>query len=130
MSAIRFAPWVGAQYATEGFRGLRVLVVSESHYGDCRYERPDVTPEIIKPLALGLRQKQTQGRFGRHPHYAKIFAATNNRSMAGALAPSATYRLLGEGCGILRKYKYPPDQQHGAAELVLQQAQALGEAWS
>ncbi|KAI3594366.1 hypothetical protein D9X30_0598 [Cupriavidus sp. U2] len=83
MSSVRFAPWVGAQYATVGFRGLRVLVVSESHYGDSRYERPDVTPEIIKALALGLRHKHTQGRFGRHPHYAKIFAATNNRSTAG-----------------------------------------------
>lgn len=31
---------------------------------------------------------------------------------------------------ILRKYKYPPDMQEAAVELVLQQAQALGEAWS
>lgn len=31
---------------------------------------------------------------------------------------------------ILRKYKYPPDQQDGAVELVLRQAEALGEAWS
>ncbi|MCQ8182316.1 type I restriction endonuclease subunit R [Methylomonas sp. SURF-1] len=31
---------------------------------------------------------------------------------------------------ILRKYKYPPDQQESAIELVLQQAQALGEAWA
>jgi type I restriction enzyme R subunit len=31
---------------------------------------------------------------------------------------------------ILRKYKYPPDLQEAAIELVLQQAQALGEAWS
>ncbi|MDD3353288.1 type I restriction endonuclease subunit R [Zoogloea sp.] len=31
---------------------------------------------------------------------------------------------------ILRKYKYPPDQQDGAVELVLQQARALSEAWS
>ena len=30
---------------------------------------------------------------------------------------------------ILRKYKYPPDQQESAVELVLQQAKALGEAW-
>ena len=30
---------------------------------------------------------------------------------------------------ILRKYKYPPDLQEGAVELVLQQAKALGEAW-
>lgn len=31
---------------------------------------------------------------------------------------------------ILRKYKYPPDQQEGAVELVLQQAEALGEVWA
>lgn len=31
---------------------------------------------------------------------------------------------------ILRKYKYPPDQQDAAVQLILQQAQALGEAWS
>lgn len=31
---------------------------------------------------------------------------------------------------ILRKYKYPPDQQDSAVELVLQQARALGEAWA
>ena len=31
---------------------------------------------------------------------------------------------------ILRKYKYPPDQQEAAVELVLQQAEALGEAWA
>ena len=31
---------------------------------------------------------------------------------------------------ILRKYKYPPDQQDGAVDLVLQQAKALGEAWA
>jgi len=31
---------------------------------------------------------------------------------------------------ILRKYKYPPDQQEAAIELVLQQAQALGEEWA
>ncbi len=31
---------------------------------------------------------------------------------------------------IPRKYKYPPDQQDAAVELVLQQAKALGEAWA
>jgi type I restriction enzyme R subunit len=30
---------------------------------------------------------------------------------------------------ILRKYKYPPDQQEAAIELVLQQAEVLGEEW-
>ena len=30
---------------------------------------------------------------------------------------------------ILKKYKYPPDQQDGAVQLILEQAQALGEEW-
>jgi type I restriction enzyme R subunit len=40
----------------------------------------------------------------------------------------ATLRLMVKR--ILRKYKYPPDQQEEAIELVLRQAEALGEAWS
>jgi type I restriction enzyme R subunit len=31
---------------------------------------------------------------------------------------------------ILRKYKYPPDMQDAAVELVLQQAQVLSESWA
>ena len=31
---------------------------------------------------------------------------------------------------ILRKYKYPPDMADSAVELVLMQAETLGEAWS
>jgi type I restriction enzyme R subunit len=31
---------------------------------------------------------------------------------------------------ILRKYKYPPDMQDAAVELILQQAQALGDRWT
>ncbi len=31
---------------------------------------------------------------------------------------------------ILRKYKYPPDQADAAVELVLEQAQSLGEEWT
>ena len=31
---------------------------------------------------------------------------------------------------ILRKYKYPPDHQDAAIELVLEQVQALGDSWA
>ena len=31
---------------------------------------------------------------------------------------------------ILRKYKYPPDAADAAVELVLEQAESLGEAWT
>jgi type I restriction enzyme R subunit len=30
---------------------------------------------------------------------------------------------------ILRKYKYPPDKQYVAVELVLQQARVMGDGW-
>ncbi|WP_130472314.1 type I restriction endonuclease subunit R [Candidatus Magnetaquicoccus inordinatus] len=39
----------------------------------------------------------------------------------------ATLRLMVRR--ILRKHKYPPDQQDAAVQLVLQQAEALGEEW-
>jgi type I restriction enzyme R subunit len=31
---------------------------------------------------------------------------------------------------ILKKYKYPPDKQESAIELVLQQAKVMGESWA
>jgi type I restriction enzyme R subunit len=31
---------------------------------------------------------------------------------------------------ILRKFKYPPDEQTSATELVLAQAESLAEVWS
>lgn len=40
----------------------------------------------------------------------------------------ATLRLMVKR--ILRKYKYPPDQQERAVELILQQVEALGETWA
>ena len=40
----------------------------------------------------------------------------------------ATLRLMVKR--ILRKYKYPPDLQDAAVELVLQQAEVIGEGWS
>ncbi|MEX1166406.1 MAG: type I restriction enzyme endonuclease domain-containing protein, partial [Hydrogenophaga sp.] len=39
----------------------------------------------------------------------------------------ATLRLMVKR--ILRKYKYPPDLQEAAIELVLLQAEAIGESW-
>ena len=40
----------------------------------------------------------------------------------------ATLRLMVKR--ILRKYKYPPDLQEAAVELVLQQAEVIGEGWA
>lgn len=73
---IRFAPWIGSNYA-EGFHGLRMLLVCESHYGAKHHERPTVTPEIVKALALGEKHPKATGKLRRHPHFAKIMAAVN-----------------------------------------------------
>ena len=40
----------------------------------------------------------------------------------------ATLRLMVKR--VLRKYKYPPDLADAAVELVLEQAESLGEAWA
>lgn len=45
-----------------------------------------------------------------------------------ALCVRAKLRLMVK-C-ILRKYKYPSDLQDAAVELVLQQAQVLGQLWA
>lgn len=79
---MRFAPWVGERYATEGFRGLRVLVVCESHYGHRRYERPTATPEVIKALALNHKHPLARKKPGRHSHFAKIMTAMHNELSA------------------------------------------------
>lgn len=76
-NTVRFAPWVGSLY-TEGFCGLRILLVCESHYGDKTHERPTVTPEIVKALALGERHPQATGKLRRHPHFTKIMCAVKN----------------------------------------------------
>lgn len=41
---------------------------------------------------------------------------------------SAQLRLMVKR--ILKKYKHPPDQQDQAVQLVLEQAQALGQEWA
>lgn len=76
-STVRFAPWVGPHYE-RGLCGLRILLVCESHYGGKQHERPTVTPEIVKALALGERHPRATGKLRRHPHFTKIMAAVQN----------------------------------------------------
>ena len=54
----------------------------------------------------------------------------NNLSVDWAERESVRAKLRLMVKRILRKYKYPPDLQEAAVELVLQQAQALGENWA
>ncbi|EPJ3803550.1 hypothetical protein OND84_004196 [Morganella morganii] len=76
-STVRFAPWIGSQYEN-GFLGLRILLVGESHYGDKQHERPTVTPEIIKALALGERHPRATRKSPRKKHFTLIMSAVKN----------------------------------------------------
>lgn len=76
-STVRFAPWVGPRYE-QGIHGLRILVVCESHYGTKAHERPTVTPEVLKALALGQKHPQATARLRLHPHFSKIMVSILN----------------------------------------------------
>lgn len=76
-STVRFAPWVGPHYE-RGIHGLRILVVCESHYGAKEQERPTVTPEVLKALALGQKHPQATAKLRQHAHFTKIMASILN----------------------------------------------------
>lgn len=119
-STVRFAPWVGPHYE-RGFGGLRMLLVCESHYGAKQHERPTVTPEIVKALALGQRHPKATGKLRRHPHFTKIMTAVRNVRQAFTYAQKtefwssvAYYNFLQE---FLPDSRVPPPQgawQRGA----------------
>ncbi|KWU26338.1 hypothetical protein [Burkholderia cenocepacia] len=88
MSAVRFAPWIGARYLDEGFRGLRVLLLAESHYGRKHSERPRITSEIVKALAMGGKHPRASRRIGWHAHYAKMLTAMHDRTSAAGFGAS------------------------------------------
>lgn len=76
-TTVRFAPWIGPHYE-RGFRGLHILLVCESHYGDKKHERPTVTPEIIKAFALGEMHPLATSKLRRHKHFTLIMASVQN----------------------------------------------------
>ncbi|MDW3688520.1 hypothetical protein RA280_43730 [Cupriavidus sp. CV2] len=58
MSEVKFEPWIGANYATTGFRGLRLMLLGESHYGPAHHVRRNVTAETVRWLG-----QKAKGRF-------------------------------------------------------------------
>ena len=54
----------------------------------------------------------------------------NNLSVDWAVRESVRAKLRLMVKAILRKFKYPPDEQANATELVLTQAESLAEVWS
>jgi phage repressor protein C with HTH and peptisase S24 domain len=63
---------------------------------------------------------------------ARELTSTLRRSVSvdWSLRESVRARLRIEVKQLLKKYKYPPDLQEGATDLVLTQAEALGDEWT
>ena len=72
----------------------------------------ELTDETLKKIAHELTEKLRQ-----------------NLSVDWAQRTSIQSKLRLLVKRILRKYKYPPDLQEAAVDLVLQQAQVMGESW-
>ncbi|WNM57733.1 hypothetical protein [Candidatus Nitrospira allomarina] len=53
----RFDPWVGTKYRYEGFNGLKVLILGESHYGDAGTETAELTSEVVKEWGQEKRSR-------------------------------------------------------------------------
>jgi hypothetical protein len=51
-----FDPWIGSRYVTDGVRGIRLLIIGESHYAKPEEQRSTFTAEIV-------RTRGQQGRF-------------------------------------------------------------------
>lgn len=45
---MRFEPWIGEKYHSEGLRGVRVLALGESHYAEPGLARPTFTAEVVR----------------------------------------------------------------------------------
>lgn len=50
-----FDPWVGSKYWSDGFNGVRVLILGESHYGEPGTEKSVLTSEVVKEWAQQKR---------------------------------------------------------------------------
>jgi hypothetical protein len=52
-----FDPWVGKRYTSEGIRGVRLLILGESHYGTAGAERRTFTADMVRRLGQEGRRR-------------------------------------------------------------------------
>jgi hypothetical protein len=50
-----FEPWIGSQYEAHGFRGQRILILGEAHYGNPDEETSTFTRDWVENFASGAR---------------------------------------------------------------------------
>jgi type I restriction enzyme R subunit len=100
-------------------------------YQNRSIEAAQVIEELVE-MARKFREAASRGeQLGLNEDEVRFYdALANNESAVRELTDETLKKIAHELAETLRKYKYPPDQQEAAVELVLQQAKALGEQWA
>lgn len=70
---MRFKPWIGPKYSTDGLFGIRVLALGESHYADDNLNRDTFTSDIVRECVY-------QGRFAFFTKVAKLLRGMDAKS--------------------------------------------------
>src|SRR5579871_1141391 len=52
-----FDPWIGGRYAGEGIRGVRLLILGESHYSEPKDNRSGFTEDVVREFVQGRRHR-------------------------------------------------------------------------
>lgn len=76
---MRFEPWIGEKYRSEGLRGVRVLALGESHYAEPGLSRPTFTSEIVRECVFE----------GRAAYFTKVAKMLTGRGAGAYLEDDA-----------------------------------------
>jgi len=108
-------------------------------YHNRAIETAQVIEELIQMAKDFQSELEKEKELGLNPDEIAFYdALANNESAVRELgdeilkkiAHELTEKLRRRVRIVLRRYKYPPDQQKIAIELVLRQAEVLSETWS
>jgi len=102
-----------------------------TRYQNRSIETAQVMEELIE-MARRFREAASRGEaLGLTEDEVRFYdALADNESAVRELTDETLKKIAHELTENLRKYKYPPDMAEAAVELVLAQAEALGEEWA
>ena len=112
---MQFEPWIGEKYFSEGFRGVRVLALGESHYAEPGLARRTFTSDVIRECVFE----------GRAAYFTKVAKLLNNLGSGEHL----TDQLLRETWDRIAFYNFVqqmlPAPRVRPSEVMWKQAQQL-----
>jgi hypothetical protein len=114
----KFDPWIGSQYATQGIRGIRLLILGEAHYGTGEETQGCThTTEIIRKLGQ-------QGRFRFHTVTQRLVVGgrgwLSNTDRAEFWERVAFYNYVQSFPGPRARWRPTPEMWEAAREPFLE----------